>query len=153
MTDNPTRRLADAFENLRGKRDLASLVALLRLWGLDDLNAAADVLVLVAEHLPPPVCDTCGGTTMVACPGPGDAKTQRERDALGLVSGVDYCYGMHMGHPCPAPFCDHGYLAMPEHLRRVGALWTEVVEAWNGEQTHESVYYAVERVLRQVGAP
>jgi hypothetical protein len=24
-----------------------------------------------------------------------------QRDALGLVSGRDYCYGMHMGHDCP----------------------------------------------------
>lgn len=38
-------------------------------------------------------CPTCGGTGMVACPGP--AKSMAERRA-------GKCYGMHMGHPCPA---------------------------------------------------
>ena len=47
------------------------------------------------------VCETCGGTTRVACPGMSvEPKTQMGRDAAGLVAGKDYCYGMHMGHPC-----------------------------------------------------
>jgi len=32
------------------------------------------------------------------CPGRGEYRTQRERDAAGAVEGVDYCYGIHMGH-------------------------------------------------------
>jgi len=52
-------------------------------------------------------CDTCDGTTRIACPGPSvEPKTQMGRDAAGLVAGKDYCYGMHMGHPCPD--CESG---------------------------------------------
>lgn len=57
------------------------------------------------DHLPQHwerPCDRCGGTTRIACPGMSvEPKTQMGRDAAGLVMGKDYCYGMHMGHPCP----------------------------------------------------
>jgi hypothetical protein len=47
-------------------------------------------------------CKRCAGVGRVSCPGPStEPKTQRGRDEAGLVKGVDYCYGMHMGHDCP----------------------------------------------------
>lgn len=46
----------------------------------------------------PRLCPTCKGAKRVACPGP-TAKTNAER-AQGRMY-IDWCYGMHMGHPCP----------------------------------------------------
>ena len=58
---------------------------------------------ILARPVPWVDCPTCNGHQRIRCPGPsgGGAHTQRERDALGLRKGIDYCYGMHLGHPCP----------------------------------------------------
>lgn len=50
-----------------------------------------------------PTCPECDGSGRVGCPGPSvEPKTQMGRDAAGLRPGIDYCYGMHMGHDCRA---------------------------------------------------
>ena len=62
------------------------------------------------------------------CPGPSaQPRTQRGRDEAGMVRGVDYCYGMHMGHGpsvfwlvwdkplvCDADQCRGGQISFPE---------------------------------------
>jgi hypothetical protein len=63
-------------------------------------------------------CPTCDGRKVVHCPGPSrhPEKTQRQREAAGLVYGVDYCHGMHMGHKCPT--CD-GAGTLPRYAIRL----------------------------------
>lgn len=67
------------------------------------------------------LCPDCKGTGQRSCPGPSsDYRTQRERDAAGLVKGVDYCYGLHMGHSC-----DHPNAPTIAKLLAIGeAVWT-----------------------------
>lgn len=73
---------------------------------------AADVLDLLATHLPPPACDTCGGSGEVRCEcmdwPTGDGSAQY--DCLKCDLGIK---------PCPSPRCDNGRLALDVWLARV----------------------------------
>lgn len=57
------------------------------------------------------------------------------------------------GNTFHCPDCtDHpGVQPFDKWTAGLAALWTEVTEAWLGEQTHDAVYYAVERIFRQIG--
>lgn len=69
----------------------------------DTRRDAADVLDLLAKQLPQPVCDR-GAECL---DGKVFTKIAVNRDWVGGYA------------PCPDPHCDHGLLALDEHLRRV----------------------------------
>lgn len=73
----------------------------------------ADVLDLLHKHLPQPKCDTC------AKPHP---HAGCDYNAFA-VNGYRFCEKCGTGWPCPDPQCEHGLLALDEHLRRVAGVW------------------------------
>ncbi len=78
----------------------------------------------------PQLCQTCGGSGRVACPGPSflEPKTKMQRDALGMREGIDYCYGMHMGHDCPhCPTVERVLNVGAQTLRSTYDTWVETV--------------------------
>ena len=96
---------------------------------------------LLARPVPWVDCPTCKGHGRVGCPGPGQsrARTQMERDALGLRKGIDYCYGMHMGHPCPA--CNGTGKATVAQLLAWGSAVAEPIESprFPGDDKYDDV--------------
>lgn len=97
---------------------------------------------ILARRVVEIACPTCQGRKRVGCPGPGHdrAHTQKERDALGLRKGIDYCYGMHMGHPCPA--CDGTGLPSVAQLLSWGQAVAEAdpyLERWGGDDLSSNI--------------
>ena len=103
---------------------------------LGDYSDADEILAIPAID-----CPTCKGSGRIGCPGPsgGGARTQRERDALGLRKGIDYCYGMHMGHPCPA--CTGTGKATVAQLLAWGSAVAEPIESprFPGDDKYDDV--------------
>lgn len=97
-----TRPLSDLADDLASDADFIEKCDL----GLNTtrMRSAAAAIALLAEHLPAPACDTCGGD--------GEEPIR--------------FYGDHEPRPCPDPFCDAGRLELGEWLRRVAAVWAAV---------------------------
>lgn len=104
---------------------------------------------LLARPVPWVDCPACKGSGRIGCPGPsgGGARTQRERDALGLRKGIDYCYGMHMGHPCPT--CSGTGKATVAQLLAWGQAIADPIDSHglSGDDDYEAVVWYRNRIL------
>lgn len=67
-----------------------------------ECSAAAQDWVKWPCSAKPSYCITCAGMGRITCAGPIKfGLTVSQMKAAGLREIVDFCYGMHMGHPCP----------------------------------------------------